>query len=154
MTELIKLLSNYASLCQDKPTPQRIAVTAEVLNGTPIESVATGLKLHFRNSKWFPSPSEILKYHEQTAQDAAQLAWASLVSSARTRGFYQGPPELTASETRALDSIGGWEAICLCEVDQLPVLAAQFRRAMECFVSHEQRQHLLDAGHRHELGEK
>ena len=70
-------------------------------------------------------------YQPETQKDAiedeASKAWASVRRKIRTCGPYFDP-ELTKEERYAVDSIGGWDRLCLASSKDLDFLAKDFTR--------------------------
>jgi hypothetical protein len=152
--KIVELLSRYTQLCTDQVNAQRIALTAEILHDRSPTELEFALKCHFRESNWFPTPSQLLKHLERSDEEASQEAWVKVLEAVRRQGYYGGPPKLEVHERRALEAIGGWQSLCLSDMDHITIMAAQFKKACALFRSVDRRENgllSLNAGSNHLL---
>ncbi|TWU12873.1 hypothetical protein CA54_16990 [Symmachiella macrocystis] len=99
----------------------------------------------------FPSIAAVrsmaIESTEGVLPDAA-AAWQSVLTAMSRYGYYkiaEGVASLDQLTLCALGGSGGFRRLCDCQSDQLPVIAAQFRRAYESRAVVAERQRKLSA---------
>lgn len=85
------------------------------------------IKNHVRTCKWFPKVSELLQAAEdlRPKPPSAIDAWNMLIVAAPSGK----EPEMDHATRKAMDFIGGWDAICYTPTDQHRFIFAQFKLA-------------------------
>jgi hypothetical protein len=83
------------------------------LQDLPLEALRVAATIHVRTAKFFPRPAELREAIEGSTEDAAEIAWVTLLRLVRSVGYY-GTPTWTDDATRraALELFGGWQALC------------------------------------------
>lgn len=83
-----------------------------------------------------PSPGELrdlaLSLVERSNGDkSADEAWAEVLDALQHIGYYGVPQWSSEAIVESMKSFGRWKDFCLVEVDQIPVVRAQFLRIYE-----------------------
>jgi hypothetical protein len=120
--------------------PETAEVYWERLNSrfTPQEWEAA-VNRHIDTCKWFPKVSELFKAAEYLRpQPPSPIdAWNLLIAAASSGE----EPEMDQATRKAMDFIGGWEAICYTPTDQHRFMFAQFKLA---FIEAQERERKAD----------
>lgn len=108
--------------------PETAEVYWERLNTrlTPQEWEAA-VNRHIDACKWFPKVSELLQAVEalRPRPPSAIDAWQTLMAAAPSGE----EPEMDTPTRKAMNFVGGWEAICYTPTDQHPFMFARFKEA-------------------------
>jgi len=110
------------------------------LNDLPIEAVQTAILCRLKTATFFPKPAEIRAAIEGTTEDQAELAWRQVNQWIRSIGSYGYPAALRTDDVLcgAVEACGGWQQLCLTELDQMTYQATAFKRAFGAMARREQ----------------
>jgi hypothetical protein len=99
-----------------KITEDRVRVLAYDLRDYGHAAIVTAFETHRRESKWFPTPSEIIQRIEASPEDRALIAWSALERAAESVGSYRSIELDDPAAADALVSVfGSWAAWCAAE---------------------------------------
>jgi len=88
-----------------------------------------------RNEKFFPVPSEIIQASKALSEEAksGDEAWKEVREAVQRLGLYNEPDESYFADNYTFQAVSrlGWKEICICPVDQISILRAQFRNLYE-----------------------
>jgi hypothetical protein len=124
------LLGVYAYYDRDL-TEMAMTVWVEDLEQHDIVEVERAFVAHRRDperGQWLPKSADILRRLSGGKSEAVHVAWAGLLDAVRAIGAY-GEPELEPATLQAIDSLGGWRAICRADERDLPHLQRRFSEA-------------------------
>ena len=142
-----KFINGVESLClrcNFKPTPWDLEAYVACFEGRWEEGIKA-LKLAFMRIKpqnGMPSPHDLLSLlgevapNAPTSRDAGTEAANAILSAVRVYGGYQAVEarkSIGGHLWRIVEAMGGWEVLCMIEIDSLPTWRAQIRDAAEGF---------------------
>lgn len=137
-------------------TELALDVWLNALEGIEPEQVEAALQHHVRDTQrgqWCPMPADVLRFIRGNAADAATVAWSRVLDLVRTYGAGSVPP-LDEPTRKAIDSLGGWGAICRAQERDLPHLQRRFAETHEVWRQRIERDAalpLLAAGDGHDV---
>ena len=108
---------------------ETIEIYARMLRDFDFETVNAAIQDIIAQSRFFPSIAEIRQTVIERRLDfaPAEAAWGEVMSEVRRVGSYHQPIWSSEPVAAAVQAIG-WRNICMCELDQLNTLRAQFER--------------------------
>ncbi len=137
--ELTKILDFYPNAkISEADKRARVESYAEYLEDLPEDLVVQAIRECAKTSTFYPSLAEIRNRVITIAGEgvlvAPETAWGEVMKEVRRIGYqrYANGEELRFSSpmiAKAVESIG-WRDICMCEIDNLNTLRAQFRNAL------------------------
>ena len=147
--ETIKLMAVLrAAYPNQSITEDTVEIYATMLEDVAFEDAKRAVKTLIGESRFFPTIAEIRTAIVQDFDDlpAMELAWGEVMSEVKRVGYYGTPQWSSEVLMRAVRAVG-WEHICLCEVDQLNTLRAQFLRTYGAYRDATLRRRNLDSLH-------
>lgn len=129
--QVVTVLQNLVEIVKNKPTPKQVYVMAELLSqDMTIEQIKGVVQIAMRTLQWWPTPSEMYKILRDSNGVSWDTEWSKVLAEVSSRGIYQGMSKQISDDTRrAVEAIGGFNAICNATNEMMPTLAAQFRLA-------------------------
>jgi hypothetical protein len=129
------LMAVYPKHPVQTQTPRAYAM---VMRDISVEDAMGAAEAWMRTSPHFPTPADLIGIlaEARAVTPAWEDAWAEVMRTMKTWGPYithqihpAGPFPGWSSDAlaAAVQAAGGYEAICMCEMDKLPTLRAQFR---------------------------
>ena len=108
----------------------RIEAYWQALRELPLNLVTRAASDAVRSCLFFPKPVELREFAVGSDEDQAELAWQQVCSWISEIGSYGYPDGLRADPVveGAVEACGGWRALCLTALDQMPFAATQFKR--------------------------
>ena len=153
-TEISKLIavaaSNFPNL-QDKDLTPTAYLWYNLLKDMPYEVGEKALLKVLSTAKFFPPIAVILEAaHEITAPKEllAIEAWGEVKRAighygmTRKKEAFASMSEKTAKVMEAF----GWEGLCMSDINEEPVMRAQFMKAYDAYAEREKQDNLLPAG--------
>lgn len=110
-------------------SPAAITLYWQALQDLAMQELQAGLSAHINspdNGQFMPRPADIRRMLGGTTTDAAMLAWSQVVKAARSVGAYQTVAFDDPLIHACISDMGGWMAICHCDVDDLPFRERDF----------------------------
>jgi len=135
--QVLRLLKPLAIIVQNPPGSERMLACAEVLSKYDQSILEPAISLFEKSAKFWPSPSEIIALFENKAEEAEEW-WNKILDHIHRKGSYAGPPELPGAARMAMENVGGYYAICMCENDKVTILAKQFKESFKAFKGREE----------------
>jgi hypothetical protein len=101
------------------------------LEDIPVEAFSRDIwrAIVARHPSYPPNPGELRSFVLEAvdATPDAELAWQEVQKQVKDVGNWGRPEFSDPAILRAVNGVGGWEAVCSCEIANLPTLRAQFR---------------------------
>jgi hypothetical protein len=94
-----------------------------------VEQVTKALSAHLMDAehgRFMPKPADIVRQLQGTNTDRSLLAWGKVMDAAQRVGAYTSVGFDDGLVHAAIEDIGGWVALCRCEMDELPFLQRRF----------------------------
>jgi len=91
------------------------------------------------SGQFMPRPASLIRCIEGDSSEASLVAWASLLDAVRSYGSYRRP-ELDGPTTAAVESMGGWLAICNSQESDLHWMQRRFSEAYNVYRVREERE--------------
>ncbi len=77
-----------------------------------------------------PKPADVIRQLRGNSAEAAITAWSTVLDQVRSVGSY-GSPKFDDATRSAVQSLGGWGAICRAQETELPFLQKRFADAYQ-----------------------
>jgi hypothetical protein len=102
------------------------------LEDIPVEAFSRDIwrAIVARHPSYPPNPGELRSFVLEAvdATPDAELAWAEVQKQIKAVGWWGKPEFSDPAILEAVNAVGGWEAVCACERDQVTFLRSQFAR--------------------------
>lgn len=98
-----------------------------------IDAVERALRGHVADTdrgQYMPKPADVIRQLRGSTQDAALMAWSSVMEAVRRVGSYSSPG-LDKPTRDAVNAVGGWGAVCATQTHELPFLERRFIAAYQ-----------------------
>lgn len=132
---LLQTLAGVYAYYERELTEFAVSVWVEDLQAFAIDAIERAFTAHRRDpqrGQWLPKSADILRHLTPVDGEAGALAWTQLMAEVRSCGSY-GRPRIDASTRLALDTVGGWGALCRAQERELPHLQRRFLEAFGIF---------------------
>lgn len=112
--EFAALLGGLAETLGQRISATRILSYARLLGDVPLETIALACTRAAREgSTWIPSPGDLMRYVEPSADEAGLIAWSGLARAAGSVGAYAPLAIEDGATARALVAVfGSWHGFC------------------------------------------
>lgn len=125
--EFVAIMGAAAEMLnQPKLTPLGLEMAFVVLQDHSIEDVKRAIYATLRESPCIPTPSDIIRHLEGTAEDRGSLAWWHVVRAIRKYGHYESVAFDDPAIHYAIDRMGGWQKVCNILEEELPFREREF----------------------------
>jgi hypothetical protein len=103
--ELIAMTGEF----YDKPvSEQRLVMWFGVLSDFDIADIERAVMTHMRESKWMPTPAELIERMRPNVAESAELAWVEVPRLLRNSRSARSDNEVTE---QVISDLGGWIAL-------------------------------------------
>lgn len=108
-----------------------LSVWIDDLDDHEIGDIERAFVAHRRDperGQWCPKSADILRRLDGGQSDAAHVAWTALLDQVRSVGSHSRP-NLDQATRNAIETLGGWGAVCRAEERELPHMQRRFSEA-------------------------
>lgn len=131
-----ELLADVMSLYSKEITPFIARIFWESLMRFDFDDVSRAFTVHAQDpdhGQFAPKIADIIRQLEGSTQTQGMRAWSKVERALRSVGQYQSVAFDDPLIHAVIDGMGGWVALCLTAVDQLPFRAREFERSYSAF---------------------
>lgn len=124
-----RLLSDALGFYRQDVSQFTLDVWWAACNRFDIEQVRKALTAHALDpdrGQFAPKPADLIRVLEGTHGDRSLMAWAKVFDAMSAVGAWQSVAFDDAAIHAAVTDIGGWQAVCRGNLDQLPHLQRRF----------------------------
>ena len=121
-----KLLAAYANTLRHDISADAIEIWWRKMERFDLEAIAKAFSKHTDQSKFFPSPSEILALLEPQRERSPLLAWAEVERTISKHGAY-ATVQFDPVTNAVIQDMGGWACLCHQNLDE-PWTQKEFER--------------------------
>jgi hypothetical protein len=134
--------ANYPGM-QEKDLTPTAQVWKNMLSDIPYEIAKQAVMKHLVTGKYFPTIAEIRKHAEELTRPKRELspeeAWEAVIRKIR----YREDGYTSERVKRAVEAVGGINAIGFTDISELGVVRAHFMRVYESYLRREQEEREL-----------
>jgi len=132
------MLKPLVNAVVNPPLPEKVAIMIEVLSEYPQEKIAIAIYEAIRSFEFWPAPVKMIELI-QDPNNNPEHYWNQILQHARRVGVMGKKIELPDHAKRALENVGGIEAVGMCEKEKLGIISSQFKKACSTFSESSQR---------------
>lgn len=135
----VALLADVLGFYGQATSPFALAVWWQACQPFELVDVRRAMTAHATDpdhGHFAPKPADVIRQLRGSSDEQALLAWTRLLGEIRRVGSY-GRPELEPKDMEALESLGGWSAVCRSQETDLQWMQKRF---CEAYAAHQQRE--------------
>lgn len=122
--QFLKTLISMAEIKRASFSPEAMALYFEAVRDWPLEDFKAAAVRLIRTSDWMPQPSDFDKLRRAALIQPGE-AFDLALKHAASSNWRKGPTGI-ASIDNAVDAIGGYQVIAMCDIDKLHFLERRF----------------------------
>jgi hypothetical protein len=133
--EIFLNLQKLALFIGQEQTTERLKAFTEKLSVYDLKTILFGISRASEKFTFFPSYAQLLQFidPEPSASDKNDFIAGEIIASIRPFGSYQSKKakeHLGELAWRAVEYMGGWQAICSTDIENIGILRAQLKKAV------------------------
>jgi hypothetical protein len=131
--QILQMLAGVYTYYEKELSEFAIRMWLEDLSDYDSDTIAEAFARHRRDpdrGQWLPKTADILRQIRGNVEDSALVAWGSVLSAARGGGSRDGFDAVTKE---ALQTLGGFGAVCRANEDQNAFLQRRFVEAYQTY---------------------
>ena len=112
-----KLLAAYANTLRHDISADAIEIWWRKMERFDLEAITKAFSKHTDQSKFFPTPSEILALLEPQRERSPLLAWTEVERAISKHGAYE-TVQFDPTTNAVIRDMGGWDRLCNQNLDE------------------------------------
>lgn len=132
------LLTDVMAFYRQDVSPFALSVWWQACQQFDIEQVRKALTAHAMDAErgqWAPKPADLVRMLQGTFTDRSLVAWGKVLDAAQRVGAYESVAFDDPAIHCAIVDLGGWQAVCRTDMDELPFLQKRFTDAHKAYAA-------------------
>ena len=130
-----RLLSDVMAFYKEPMSDFAMRIWWSALEEFDLASVSRAFTAHAKDpdrGRFVPKPADVIFQLRGSNDERAMVAWNDVLAQASRVGRYSRP-ELSDAQSMAVQTLGGWSAICNGSEDELPHMQRRFMDAYRVY---------------------
>lgn len=132
------LMTDVLAFYRRDLSPFALSIWWQACQSFELEQVAKALTAHATDpeqGRFAPMPADIVKQLQGTRTDRSLVAWGKVLDAAQRVGAYSSVCFDDGLIHAAIEDVGGWQALCRSQMDELSFLQKRFCDSYRAYVA-------------------